>query len=100
MEVDFAIHQSTDHRTVQLFKSMGGARVAQLPLEAFPDFWVYAYLVIFEDYRVLIDTGSGFGKSNQHLKNGLLAAGQLLNSDITFSNLTHILITHGHIDHF
>jgi len=100
LEVDFAIHQSTDNRAARFFKSKRGANIVQLPMEAFPDFWVYAYLVLFKDYRVLIDTGSGFGESNQHLKDGLQAASQRLNTEITFANLTHILITHGHIDHF
>lgn len=100
MEVDFAIRQSVDNRAVQIFESKHGAQIAQLPMEAFSGFWVYAYLVLFEDYRVLVDTGSGFGKSNQHLEESLHTASQNLNTEISFANLTHIFITHGHIDHF
>ena len=100
MEVDFAIRNSLDPGAVRYFESNQGAKIAQLPLQAFPGFWVYAYLVLFEDYRVLIDTGSGFGQSNQHLEDGLGSAAHQFDSKITFSDLTHILITHGHIDHF
>jgi glyoxylase-like metal-dependent hydrolase (beta-lactamase superfamily II) len=61
--------------------------------------WGYVYLVLVQDaelgeMRVLIDTGSGFGASDRHLQAGLE---QLL---VSPDSLTHILITHGHIDHF
>ncbi|MBL7161870.1 MAG: MBL fold metallo-hydrolase [Anaerolineales bacterium] len=99
------VRQKPHNHQVQLFESRDGAtrssaRIAQLPLNAFPDFWVYAYLVLVDDYRVLIDTGSGFHKNNQHLEEGLIAAGELLGETIDFADLTHIFITHGHIDHF
>lgn len=82
------------------FGSNKSARIFQIPIEAFPDFWAYAYLVIVDDYRVLIDTGSGFGDSSSHLDEGMKQAGARLNGEIAYTDLTHILITHGHIDHF
>ncbi len=85
---------------VQIFESNQGARIAQLPLNAFPDFWVYAYVALADDYRVLIDTGSGFYNNNQSLVQGMKNAGEILGECLRFSDLTHILITHGHIDHF
>ncbi len=94
------VRQKPKNHQVQLFESSAGGRIAQLPLNAFPDFWVYAYLVLVDDYRVLIDTGSGFHENNRHLEEGFQAAGSLLGEDIGFSDLTHIFITHGHIDHF
>jgi glyoxylase-like metal-dependent hydrolase (beta-lactamase superfamily II) len=71
-----------------------GARVWRLPVEAFPNFWAYAYLVQVNDWVVLIDTGSGSENSNADLEAGLAAAG------ISPADLTHILLTHGHIDHY
>lgn len=71
-----------------------GARIWRLPLEAFPNFWVYAYLVRVDDWIVLVDTGSGSESSNTGLEEGLAAAG------VTPADLTHILLTHGHIDHY
>ncbi|MEA3350702.1 MAG: MBL fold metallo-hydrolase [Chloroflexota bacterium] len=100
MKLGFGVHKPTTNLSVQLFESAGGARIVQLPLEAFPDFWGYAYLVLIDDYRVLIDTGSGFGESNQHLEAGLASAGEQLGEPVSLGSLTHILITHGHIDHF
>ncbi|MBM3145479.1 MAG: MBL fold metallo-hydrolase [Chloroflexi bacterium] len=94
------VHQKPQNHQIQLFENGAGARIAQLPLNAFPDFWAYAYLVLVDDYRVLIDAGSGFHKNNQHLEEGLDAAGELLGENLSFADLTHILITHGHIDHF
>jgi glyoxylase-like metal-dependent hydrolase (beta-lactamase superfamily II) len=71
-----------------------GARVWRLPVEAFPNFWAYAYLVQVEDWVVLIDTGSGSESSNAGLEAGLAAAG------VRPADLTHVLLTHGHIDHY
>jgi len=67
--------------------------------------WGNVYLVMVDDpddipYRVLIDTGSGFGSSNQNLEAGLQAVSERLGRSIGFEDLTHVLITHGHIDHF
>jgi glyoxylase-like metal-dependent hydrolase (beta-lactamase superfamily II) len=86
--------------SVEVFESCSGGRIYRLPLEVFPGFWAYAYLALVGDYRVLIDSGSGFGSSNEHLEAGLQAAGQMDGGRFSFEDLTHILITHGHIDHF
>ena len=80
-------------------------RIFQIPLEEFPGFWGYAYLVMCKDpqlgeLRVLIDTGSGLGSSNDQLEAGIQAASADTGKSISLDNLTHILITHGHIDHF
>ncbi|RME88250.1 MAG: MBL fold metallo-hydrolase [Anaerolineae bacterium] len=95
-----AIPSTRVPHTFAVFTTEGGARVFRLPLNVFPDFWAYAYLVLVGDYRVLIDTGSGFGDSNAHLEEGLRRVGQEIGETIRLKDLTHILITHGHIDHF
>ncbi len=79
---------------IRTFESAEGARIVQIPLEEFPGFWGFAYLVQVGDYCVLIDTGSGFDSSNDALEAGLRSAG------VSFADLTHVFITHGHIDHF
>jgi glyoxylase-like metal-dependent hydrolase (beta-lactamase superfamily II) len=76
------------------YQTSTGARIARLPVEAFPNFWAYAYLVQVDNWVVLIDTGSGNERSNATLEAGLAAAG------VSASNLTHILLTHAHIDHY
>ena len=81
-------HISTQYQT------SSGIRIQRIPLEAFPNFWAYAYLVQVDDWVVLIDTGSGSDGSNAGLESGLEEA------NLGVSDLTHILLTHGHIDHY
>ena len=76
------------------FETSGGAKIHRIPLEAFPNFWAYAYLVQKDKNIFLIDCGSGTDASHQNLLNGFQQAGFQL------SDLTHILLTHAHIDHF
>ena len=76
------------------FKTSSGAQIHRLPLEAFPGFWAYAYLVQHAGNNYLIDCGSGTDSSHNDLLNGLKQAG------LQPSDLTHILLTHAHIDHF
>jgi glyoxylase-like metal-dependent hydrolase (beta-lactamase superfamily II) len=87
-------------QSIQKFESSGGGEIFQIPLNAFPDFWVYAYLILVDDYKVLIDTGSNFHESNQNLEDGFKQISNLVGKLIDLSDLTHIFITHGHIDHF
>jgi glyoxylase-like metal-dependent hydrolase (beta-lactamase superfamily II) len=100
MAFNLAVSQPTSTRVVRYFSTDQGARIYQLPLEAFPGFWVYSYLVLVDEYQVLIDTGSGFGECNQHLEACLNTVDRGLQEDVGLPHLTHILITHGHIDHF
>lgn len=76
------------------FDSAGGAKIHRLPLEVFPNFWAYAHIAQKNEFCVLIDAGSGTDKSHQDLLSGLHEAG------LQASDLTHILLTHAHIDHF
>jgi glyoxylase-like metal-dependent hydrolase (beta-lactamase superfamily II) len=83
-----SLHSVTNYQTASSYQ------IKRLPLEAFPNFWAYAYLVQVDDWIILIDTGSGSESSNSGLEQGLAEAG------ISFTDLTHILLTHGHIDHY
>jgi glyoxylase-like metal-dependent hydrolase (beta-lactamase superfamily II) len=80
--------------TFTSFETTGGAKIHRLPLEAFPSFWAYVYIVQQNEYCVLIDTGSGTDTSHEDLLSGFQQAG------IGPSDLTHILLTHAHIDHY
>jgi len=76
------------------FETSGGAKIHRIPMEAFPKFWVYAYHIQMGADHILIDCGSGTESSHKNLLEGLEQAG------LQPSALTHILITHAHIDHF
>jgi glyoxylase-like metal-dependent hydrolase (beta-lactamase superfamily II) len=84
----------TRRLTSGFFESSGGAGIHRFPLEVFPGFWAYVYVVRKDEYCVLIDAGSGTEHSHQHLLDGLQKAG------IEPFGLTHILLTHAHIDHY
>ncbi len=90
---------------VNVFYSAANAQVFQIPVLEFPGLWGWVYLVLVQDAHlgemcVLIDAGSGIGDSNQHLEEGFQHVSEILGRKLSFSDLTHILITHGHIDHF
>jgi glyoxylase-like metal-dependent hydrolase (beta-lactamase superfamily II) len=76
------------------FETSSGARIYRLPVEAFPHFWAYTYLVLKDDLRVLVDCGSGTDSSHENLLGGLKRLG------LEPADLTHILLTHAHIDHY
>ena len=84
----------TGKATFANFETSSGAKIQRIPLEAFPNFWAYVYLVQKDDYCVLIDCGSGMETSHANLVNGLQQAG------LQPADLTHILLTHAHIDHY
>lgn len=85
---------------MNIYKTSGDATIYQILLNEFPGLVGNVYYVVVDDYRVLIDTGSGFGESNQDLSRGFEEISKIRGEDCTFSNLTHIFITHGHIDHY
>jgi len=76
------------------FETSAGGKILRIPLEVFPNFWAYVYIVQKDDYCVLIDSGSGTDTSHENLLEGLKRAA------LEPSDLTHILLTHAHIDHF
>ncbi len=77
-----------------VFETSSGAQIHRLSLQAFPKFWAYAYVVQKDGGNYLIDTGSGTDVSHEDLLKGLSQAG------LQPSDLTHILLTHAHIDHY
>lgn len=84
----------SEKATFTSFETVSGAKIHRLPLEVFPNFWAYVYVVQKDAFCALIDAGSGTEKSHQDLLEGLQRAG------LTPSSLTHILLTHAHIDHY
>jgi glyoxylase-like metal-dependent hydrolase (beta-lactamase superfamily II) len=76
------------------FETSVGATIHRIPLQVFPHFWAYVYVVRKNEFCVLIDSGSGTETSHENLLDGLTRAG------LQPSDLTHILLTHAHIDHY
>ena len=76
------------------FESSGGAVIDRIPLEVFPNFRAYVYVVRTGSHCILIDSGSGTDLSHEGLLSRLGQVG------LQPASLTHILLTHAHIDHF
>jgi glyoxylase-like metal-dependent hydrolase (beta-lactamase superfamily II) len=87
-------------RPVERVESGGGGRIYRLPLEVLPGFWGYAHYVVADGMRALVDVGSGIGESNDQLAAGLAAVAEDFGEPADWAHLTHVLISHGHIDHF
>jgi len=85
---------------VERFVSSTGAKIYRIPCEAFPRFIAYVYLVLEAGPPTLIDTGSGYGNSNDHVLAGLEAVRDDFGEPVKLESIDRIILTHGHIDHF
>jgi len=85
---------------VEAFRSSGDARIYRIPLNLFPILSGYVHLVFADDVIALIDVGSGFGDANDQLEVGMAEVRSEYGEKANWEDLTHVLITHGHIDHF
>ena len=86
--------------TVERFDSAQGARIYRIALPLFPGLWGHAHLVCAPGLCALVDVGSGLGDSIEHLDAGLERVRRDHGEGAAWDSLTHVLITHGHIDHF
>jgi glyoxylase-like metal-dependent hydrolase (beta-lactamase superfamily II) len=84
---------------VERFEANTGARIYRIPVEVFPGFIAYCYLLLEAGPPTLIDTGSGYGNSNDDLQRGIGALADL-GAPVGMQDIRRILVTHGHIDHF
>ncbi len=85
---------------IEQFRSSAGARIYRIPVEAFPQFIAYCYLIFDAGPITLVDTGSGYGSSNDHLLAGIQAVRDDFGEAFELRDIQRILVTHGHIDHF
>jgi glyoxylase-like metal-dependent hydrolase (beta-lactamase superfamily II) len=91
----------TDLPAIQCYQSSNGARIYRIPVIVFPNgFTGYCHLLLDCGPPTLIDTGSGFGRSNDDLRDGLHAIRDGFGEAFDITDIQRILITHGHIDHF
>ncbi len=89
----------------KVYQTAGGDRIYRLTLEAFYEFWTFVYLIVIDrqdsrKYSALIDSGSGYGPSNQNLADGLARVADCEQGFRGLEDISHILITHAHVDHF
>ena len=77
-----------------------GRTIYSFSVRSFPNLIANIYVIRSGDDLVLVDCGSGMAQSNRDLLAGFTAVAERFDKTVTLSNLTKILITHGHIDHF
>jgi glyoxylase-like metal-dependent hydrolase (beta-lactamase superfamily II) len=85
---------------VEKFKSNTGVCIFRIPVEAFPGFIAYCYVLLGAGVPTLVDTGSGLGVSTDHLLAGIASLKDGFGESISLKDIQRIIITHGHIDHF
>lgn len=86
-------------KTVQTFTTTAGRTIYSFPVQSFPNLVNNIYLISDGESRILVDCGSGLEQANADLLAGFTAVAADF-EPITLADITHILITHGHIDHF
>jgi glyoxylase-like metal-dependent hydrolase (beta-lactamase superfamily II) len=89
-----------NEQRIEAHRTSKGVRIYRIPLHLFPGLDGYVHLVCAMEIRALIDVGSGFGSSNEQLEAGLATIEQKFEEAVRWDDITHILISHGHIDHF
>jgi glyoxylase-like metal-dependent hydrolase (beta-lactamase superfamily II) len=85
---------------IQRWETGQGAEIYRVPLDLFPELSGFVHVVRYEGNAVLFDVGSGFGSSNEQLEDGLNQIQVEFGERVGWSDITHIVISHGHIDHF
>jgi glyoxylase-like metal-dependent hydrolase (beta-lactamase superfamily II) len=84
---------------IERFESNIGVRIYRMPVEAFPGFIAYTYLLLDGSAPILVDTGSNLETSQKDLLDGIAAVRDDFGEHIEVEDINQILITHAHIDH-
>lgn len=86
--------------SVQRFETNSGVILYRIPMNVFPGFIGFSYLMLGAGVPTLIDTGTGFEQSNKELLEGLRTVKSDFGEKIEVTDIERIMISHGHIDHF
>ncbi len=85
---------------VTRYETDGGVRIYRIAAQVFSVLVANVYLVVAGDYAALIDTGSGLGQSDDHLRAGLEQVRDEWGEPIGWHDLKRIVVTHAHVDHY
>lgn len=85
---------------VTRYETEGGVRIYRIAAQVFSMLVANVYLVLAGDYAALVDTGSGLGQSDDHLRAGLDQIREEWGERVGWADLRRIVITHAHIDHY
>lgn len=87
-------------KQVEKFTTNEGRAIYTFPVQSFPQLSNNIYIIEDGDSLILVDCGSGLPQANEELLAGFTAVSEKYNKKFRLEDITHILITHGHIDHF
>ena len=85
---------------VEKFTTSEGRAIYTFKVTSFPELINNIYIIEDGDSLILVDCGSGLPQANDDLLAGFTAVSEKFNKKFRLEDITHILITHGHIDHF
>ncbi|MFZ0545038.1 MAG: MBL fold metallo-hydrolase [Candidatus Promineifilaceae bacterium] len=85
---------------VNHYETAAGRHIYTFPILAFPGLIANIYLLDDGNGLTLIDCGSGFDQSNEELLAGFEALRSQYDKAIRLEEVSTIVITHGHMDHF
>jgi glyoxylase-like metal-dependent hydrolase (beta-lactamase superfamily II) len=85
---------------VTRYESEAGARIYRIQVRVFPMLVANVYLVIAGDYVALVDTGSGLGESDDHIRSGIEQIRDEWGEQLGWSDIKRVVVTHGHVDHY
>lgn len=86
---------------IERFETKAGIRIYRIPMLVFPNGFIgYSYVVLNAGRPTLIDAGSGLDTSNADLLKGIEAIRDDFGEKFNLTDIDHLIITHGHIDHF
>ena len=84
---------------VTRYESDGGARIYRIPVRVFQMLVANVYIVIAGDYVALVDTGSGLGESDDHIRSGIEQIRDEWGEPLGWGDIKRVVVTHAHVDH-
>lgn len=84
----------------QRYVTSTGRLIYSFPVRSFPTLVNNIYVIDSGEELILVDCGSGMPQANDDLAAGFVAVGETFGRAMSLADITTILITHGHIDHF
>ena len=85
---------------VEKFTTNDGREIYSFRVQSFSQLVNNIYIIDDKDELILVDCGSGLEQANNDLVAGFTAVSEKFNKKFSLNDVTQILITHGHIDHF
>lgn len=82
------------------YETERGVRIYRISAQVFPMLVANIYVVIAGAYVALIDTGSGLGQSDDHVRAGFAQIRDEWGEPVGWADIKRIVITHAHVDHY